>query len=76
MLQLRKEGCGKEYLVGEIRGVYKYCHWGLDIAPIMIAFFLLYVPPFFCTPQSEKSFQHRHSIKPRQRRWRSVLKGA
>ena len=43
MLQLRKEGYGRGYLVGEIRGVYKYCHWGLDIAPIMIAFFLLYV---------------------------------
>ena len=30
-------------------------YWGLDIAPIMIAFFLLYVPPFFVHRSRKKA---------------------
>ena len=39
-------------MVAESRGAY----WGgLDIAPIMIAFFLLYVPPFFVHRSRKKA---------------------
>ena len=51
------------FLIG---GVYKNCH-DCSKAPLCTS--------VFCISQSEKSFQHRHSIKPWQRQRRLVLKG-